>query len=276
MSVAKEANRLIGLFRISDIESNTLRLSEPIKPGLLANDFPQRPSFPNPYTSWLKMLAFGAVVGAVGAALSASWGFAQLSARAQGVPSRRTMSTLFAYVTLGVAAFQWMSIWALTSFSPLIEQKADQLRRQSLSHWRTTLIRLLTTASFIILSLRLWGIIGGGFRSSFNGVNLSPLAQESDAIVTILLWVHLRSLAVAQGFEGLVWRSVVVLVGRGGTLVFLFVVPVLFTTAGHPLRLSWEFVNIRYGLAVLWDVIAVLVLLQFATAFLRFSARRGS
>jgi len=274
LGVDADIRECTGHCRFAGIELNTLRLSQQIKPVLLDNNFSNLPAYPDAYTAWSKMLVFGAAVGSVALALSAAWGFGQLSARGHGVPSRRTMATLFPYVTLAVATCQWMSAWALTSQSPLMESHADRLGAAATARWRTGVIRFVVTASYIILALRLWGIVGSGLRPSFNSLSGLLIAQASDAIVTILLWLHLRSVARAQGLRWLVSRSVVIVIGRGGTLIFLFVIPLALEGLGYPLRLSWQFNNIRSSLAVLWDSIALLFLIQFAAAFLG-NVRRG-
>jgi hypothetical protein len=221
------------------------------------------------------MLLFGAVVYAGAMLMSGGWNFAQASARVRGVPVRRTMNAVFPYVTLGVEAFKWMGIWALTSASPFATNESESESKQAAARWRRPTLRLLATASFILLSLRIWGVIGGGLRPAFNGATFSLVTQGAETIETILIWLHLRAIAMSMDIRGLAGRSVAVLVGRGGTLALLYVLPTILALLGEFPRLTWDFINVRYCLSVLWDVVALVVLLKFALVFLRARVRAG-
>jgi hypothetical protein len=230
----------------------------------------------DPYTIWLRTLFLGAAVAALGSFVAGGWTYAQLMGRVQGFPGRRSLEAAFGYAMLGSAAINWMGTWLLTSPSPLYDPANDRAMTGRIFKLRAGLLRLFATGLFLIWSLRLFGVLGLSPRPSYNDLGFWCIAQSCEALAIIVLWFHLRALAARLRLRGLQVRAVIVLIGRGGAVLLLGVAPTLSAVLnGTPLHLSWDFVNLRNAIFVLWSCISMLVLIRFALAFRNAAAQES-
>ena len=210
----------------------------------------------NPYHTWLNMLCVGAAFACVAYFIDLAFDFASLSSRMRGVPRWGVIRTTYPFVMLGVAAIKWMAVWLLTTEDP---------SPTSPRHLRAWTLRCLVTTGLMVVFLYVLRMLDD-WRIRRSQILLT--IYWIDLATTILLWLHLRSIALKLDMRGSRWRALIAMIGMASTIAVLFIVPRLFPELrGVISEAVRNLSNAQSAMMVLWSTVSALVMLRFALGF---------
>ncbi len=169
-----------------------------------------------------------------------------------------------------------MAAWALTMRAP---RSLDRLGVQRMFCDRghaASLLRLLASISFLILSLQLFGLIGDGLNPRFGGTRSRFLMELIELTISLLLWSQLRQIGRFLGHPILAKRCLIIMVGMAATSGCFSLGPRFAALIHQPLPLPRLFFSAGVTGEAFWQMVGAALLFQFARAFLSDLSRIGS
>jgi hypothetical protein len=218
----------------------------------------------NPFHGFLLTVGAGAAFGCAAFLADAIWNLAVLGQRVRGVPTQQLIRGAVPFFNVASVSLLWTTVWLLTTDDPA---------REPTRRLRAGVLRLLTSALFLVVSGWMLGLFGDTRRlrgSVFTAI------QVTEVIAGALLWLHVRWLAARLEFRGLPIRAVIAMLGNVAVSAYFVLGPRLMVEyAGSGYGYSVAFRNLRDAMLVLWAAIGALVMARVSIdAFLAARAER--